>query len=88
MRSPRDLPPDHQCDHPRDQPCDCLRDRAAEAEKEEVISPMQKRWGAWGGVPIGGANITVDALVRLPQPQPSRFSVRVLRLVVPTHPAF
>ena len=61
MTSPREHPRDQQRDHPRDHPRDCLCDRAAEAEK---ISPMQKRWGAWGGVPISGAHVTPDALVR------------------------
>jgi len=50
---PRDYPRDHPRDHPRDRP----RDRAAGAEKNEAASTMQKRWGAWGGVPLDGARI-------------------------------
>ena len=57
-------------EHPRDHPRDRLRDRAGGAslastpEKAEVISTMQKRWGAWGGVPLGAAHTSPDALVR------------------------
>jgi hypothetical protein len=95
--SPRVRQRDHPGDHPRDHQRDHLRDRAGGAslvstpEKAEVISTMQKRWGAWGGVPLGGAHITPDALVRYTQPQLSWFAVKGLgfgvpRYLTPTHP--
>jgi len=95
MASPRDHQRDHPGAHPRDHPRDRVRDRAGGAaaslvstpEKAEVISTMQKRWGAWGGVPMGAMGaITPDALVRHSQSQPLRFEVKGLGCWVPTYP--